>query len=211
MPLQLGPKFSPVDEDLNQFERDIRQFKIEYEQYFNGGKPRPPAEVEWRIDQMVKRYGERPIGVNSAQRFRYNSLVQTYAKFREVFRKRLRQREEGVVQRHFGAAARAIEAERARKHAGQAAAKQAEVPEPLIAISVNDPDHELREIERLYRALREAQEKSGERTKPLEREQFLEFVRRKTAEIRRGKKGGPVEYSIVVEDGKARLRARMKK
>ena len=33
----------PLDEELNQFERDIRQLKIEYEQFFGGaesGRPR---------------------------------------------------------------------------------------------------------------------------------------------------------------------------
>ena len=30
-----------VDEDLNQIERDIRTLKIEYEQFFGGGRKRP--------------------------------------------------------------------------------------------------------------------------------------------------------------------------
>jgi hypothetical protein len=49
------------------------------------------------------------------QRFRYNNLTQTYAKYKDIFRKRLKQKEEGSVQRHFGAAAKAIEAERAKR------------------------------------------------------------------------------------------------
>jgi hypothetical protein len=210
MALQLAPKLSPVDEDLNQFEKDIRQFKIEYEQYFNGGKPRPPADVEWRIEQLIKRYGERPAKINSIQRFRYNSLAQTYAKFREVFRKRQKMREEGIVPRHFGAAARAIEAERARKRGGHASARRAAAREPAISVSLTDPTHEIREVEKLYSALRQAREKTGDDAKPLDREQFLEFVRRKTAELRKGKDGGRVEYSVIIEDGKARLKARLK-
>ena len=55
--------------------------------------------------------------MNYGQRFRYGNLTQMYSKFREMFRKRLKQKEEGTVQRHFGAAAREIEAERARKRA----------------------------------------------------------------------------------------------
>lgn len=207
---QFAPKLSPVDEDLNQFEKDIRQFKIEYEQYFNGGKPRPPADIEWRIEQLIKKYGERPVKVNSTQRFRYNSLAQTFAKFREVFRKRQRMREEGVVPRHFGAAARAIEAERARKRSSRNPAKRESACEAAISVSLTDPTHEIREVEKLYSALREAREKAGDVAKPLDREQFLEFVRRKTAELRKGKDSGQVEYSVVIEDGKARLKARMK-
>ena len=39
-----------IDDDLNAIERDIRTLKIEYEQFFGGGKKRPPADIEWRLD-----------------------------------------------------------------------------------------------------------------------------------------------------------------
>src|SRR6202521_3893380 len=104
-----------IDEDLGQIERDIRQLKIEYDQFFGGGRKRPPTEIEWRIDQLVKRYSERGGDLKFGQRFRFNNLSQTYAKYKDIFRKKLQQREEGKVQRHFGAAAKAIEAERVRK------------------------------------------------------------------------------------------------
>jgi hypothetical protein len=58
-----------TEEDLNQLERDIRAFKIEYEQYFGGGKKRPPADTEWRIDLVMKRYSERGTNLNSARCF----------------------------------------------------------------------------------------------------------------------------------------------
>src|SRR2546422_6302168 len=71
-----------VDEDLNQLEKDIRQLKVEYDQYFGGGKKRPPADIEWRIEQLIRRYAERIAEINFGQRFRYNNLAQTYAKYR---------------------------------------------------------------------------------------------------------------------------------
>ena len=106
-----------IDEELGQLERDIRQLKIEYDQYFGGGRKRPPTEIEWRIELVVKRYAERGGELKFGQRFRYNNLTQTYAKYKDIFRKRTQQKEEGRSQRHFGAAAKAIEAERARAHA----------------------------------------------------------------------------------------------
>src|ERR1700692_3885734 len=101
-----------IDEDLGQLKRDIRQMKIEYEQYFGGGKKRPPSDLEWRIDSLLKRYSDRGAEMKYSQRFRYGNLTQMYSKFREMFRKRMKQKEEGTVQRHFGAAAREIEAGR---------------------------------------------------------------------------------------------------
>src|SRR6516165_7980639 len=124
-----------IDEELGQLERDIRQLKIEYEMYFGGGRKRPPTEIEWRVELMVKRYAARSGELKYGQRFRYNNLTQTFAKYKDMFRKRLQQREEGKIQRHFGAAAKAIEAERARtqpeisvKEAAVAAAASARPP-----------------------------------------------------------------------------------
>ena len=117
-----------IDDDLGQIERDIRQLKIEYDQYFGGGRKRPPAEIEWRIDLLIKRYAERAGELSYAQRFRYNNLTQTYAKYKDIFRKRLQQKEEGTVQHHFGSAARAIEAERARLRAAEALKDKAAAP-----------------------------------------------------------------------------------
>src|SRR5215468_3534516 len=111
-----------IDEELGALERDIRQLKIEYDQYFGGGRKRPPNEIEWRIDLVVKKYGERSGDMKIGQRFRFNNLTQTYAKYKDIFRKKLRQKEEGTVQRHFGAAAKAIEAERAQRAAESVAA-----------------------------------------------------------------------------------------
>src|SRR5215467_9536657 len=114
-----------IDEELGSLERDIRQLKIEYDQFFGGGRKRPPSEIEWRIDLVCKKYGERSGDMKIGQRFRFNNLTQTYAKYKDIFRTRLKQKEEGTVQRHFGAAAKAIEAQRAKRAAEAAQAKTA--------------------------------------------------------------------------------------
>ncbi len=142
-----------VDEDLNQLEKDIRQLKIEYEQYFGGGKVRPPSDIEWRIDSCLKRYSDRGADMNYGQRFRYSNLTQMYSKYREMFRKRMKQKEEGTVQRHFGAAAREIEEGRARKRAAEEKVETTRFP---FSVSWNDPDHEKKKVEQLFNAFRNA-------------------------------------------------------
>src|SRR5215813_12354148 len=126
-----------IDEELAQFERDIRQLKIEYDQFFGGGRKRPPTEIEWRLEQLVRRYGERGGDLKLAQRFRFNNLTQTYAKYKDIFRKRMKQKEEGTVQRHFGAAAKAIEAARAKAHPEEHAGS--ETAAPGAAAKANGP------------------------------------------------------------------------
>lgn len=197
-----------TDEDLSQLERDVRQLKIEYEQYFGGGRSRPPADTEWRIELVLKRYADRGADMSFGQRFRYNNLAQTYAKYREIFRKRYRQKEEGIVPRHFGAAARAIEAERAAKRAAE------EVPRPepgvLFAISCSDPDREREKVEQLYQAFLRARQGDLEDVSSSALDAFQTFLRQKTEELRKGKGSQLVEYVVAVEGGQARLKARLK-
>jgi len=196
-----------VDEDLGQLERDIRQLKIEYEQYFGGGKARPPSDIEWRIDTTLKRYSDRGAEMNYGQRFRYGNLTQMYSKFREMFRKRMKQKEEGSVQRHFGAAAREIEAERARK---RALAEKSQAVKFPFAVSWKDPDNEKKKVEQLFTAFRDAKARAGEDTESLTVEAFQKFVRQKTDELKKQKDAHEVEYIVTVEDNHARLKARVK-
>jgi hypothetical protein len=189
-----------TDEDLSRLERDIRQLKIEFEQYFGGGKKRPPSDIEWRIEQVIKRYGDRAAEMNYGQRFRYGNLTQTYSKYREIFHKRMQKREEGTVQRHFGAAARAIQAERARS--GTAS------PSP-VAVTCSDLERESSKVDELYRAFREALNTSGESVERLSREKFQKFLLQKSEQIRK-QRGEQIEFLVSIENGKARLKARVK-
>src|SRR5579864_2414508 len=104
-----------VDEELGQIEKDIRRLKIEYEQYFGGGRPRPPSDTQWRLETMMKRYNDRGAEMSFAQRFRFNNLAQTYAKYVDMWRKKTQQKEGATSEHHFGAAAKAIEAARAQE------------------------------------------------------------------------------------------------
>jgi membrane-associated HD superfamily phosphohydrolase len=145
--------------------------------------------------------------MNYAQRFRYGNLTQMYSKFREMFRKRMKQKEEGTVQRHFGAAAREIEAERARK---RAEAEKSETLHFPFSVSWKDPDQEKKKVEQLFAAFRNAKEQAGEDTEPLTMEAFQKFVRQKTSELQKQKNAHEVEYVVSVEDNHARLKARVK-
>jgi len=214
-----------IDEELGQLERDIRQLKIEYDMFFGGGRKRPPTEVEWRIELIVKRYAERGGDMKYGQRFRFNNLSQTYAKYKDIFRKRMAQREEGTVQRHFGAAAKAIEAERARAQSGAVtkagSSAQSETatasgpgvapPEPrAFRVAFSEPDSEKQKVDQLYEAFLEAKKQAGEETARLTRSGFNEFVRKKTKDLQSKKNCRDVEYVVETVDGQVKLKALVK-
>jgi hypothetical protein len=222
-----------IDEELAQMEKDIRQLKVEYDQYFGGGRKRPPTEIEWRIDQIVKRYAERGGELKAAQRFRMNNLAQTYAKYKDIFRKKAAQKEEGKIQHHFGAAAKAIEAERAKKHAEEeaAAAEQGAAKDPAskgVAVRsagarnsgaaergafrmvCSAPEHETENVDKLFNAFVSAKKQAGEETAKLSKESFNEFVKKKTSELQKQKNCKEVEYVVDVVNGQVKLKALVK-
>ena len=212
-----------IDEELSQLERDIRQLKIEYDMFFGGGRKRPPNEIEWRIELLVKRYAERGGDMKFAQRFRFNNLSQTYAKYKDVFRKRMAQREEGTVQRHFGAAAKAIEAERAKTHtappppspSATPAAKQPDAAAASASAQVfrmvcSEPENEGQKVDQLFEAFVQAKKQAGEETEKLTRSGFNEFVRKKTKDLQAKKNCRDVEYVVETVDGQVKLKALVK-
>jgi hypothetical protein len=212
-----------IDEELAQLERDIRQLKIEYDMFFGGGRKRPPTEIEWRIELIVKRYMERGGELKFNQRFRFTNLSQTYAKYKDVFRKRTAQKEEGKIQRHFGAAAKAIEAERMRgvaaaeaKEAAAAAASSASAaamaPAQPAAFRVvcSAPEKETEKVDQLYNAFVSAKKEAGEATEKLSKASFNEFVRKKTKDLQTKKNCREVEYVVEVVEGQVKLKALVK-
>ena len=231
-----------IDEDLNQIERDVRTLKIEYEQFFGGGRSRPPTDTQWRVDTLVRRYAERVAELSSGQRFRYNNLTQTYAKYQDLWRKKLLQKEGGVSLRHFGAAAKAIEAQRSREDAHRqkvaaVEAPSAEVtatsaahhpaPHPVdtavadavaqakaardaaaFALSFSDPEHEKSKVQQLYRKLIEARSAAGDTASVPSLKDFERFVLQKTTDLK-NKGGHEIEYTVSVEAGRVKLKARI--
>jgi hypothetical protein len=227
-----------IDEDLNQIERDVRTLKIEYEQFFGGGRSRPPTDTQWRVDTLVRRYAERVAELSSGQRFRYNNLTQTYAKYQDLWRKKLLQKEGAVSLRHFGAAAKQIEAQRAREdghrqkkadsdtatatavaaeHAASVAtavtdavarAAESRQASAAFALSFSDPEHEKAKMQKLYQKLIEARAAAGDKASAPSLRDFERFVVQKTQDLK-NKGGHEIEYTVSVEAGRVKLKARI--
>jgi hypothetical protein len=222
-----GPAFMPptIDEELSGMERDIRQLKIEYDQFFGGGRKRPPTEIEWRIEQVIKRHGERAGELKMQQRFRLTNLTQTYAKYKDIFRKKTALKEEGRSQKHYGAAAKMIEAERAKAHPAPPPAPPAREEAPVSKRAVasaasqasnafrvvcSDPEHETENVNRLFNAFVTAKKEAGEETTKLSQAGFKEFVRKKTKDLQEKQHCRDVEYVVETVSGQVKLKALVK-
>jgi hypothetical protein len=154
----------------------------------------------------MKRSGDHGGEMSYAQRFRYTNLSQTFAKYCEIWRKKLKEREEGFTHRHFGAAAKAIEAERAK---AEAAAHRTDRRAPEFTMAFSDPEREGEKIDQLYRKLVEARSAAGDTGNTPTFEEFSKFVRDKTKQLKAKRSVSQVEYTVRVEGGRVKLKARV--
>ncbi|TAM81624.1 MAG: hypothetical protein EPN47_12840 [Acidobacteria bacterium] len=173
-----------VDEELSRLEENIRRLKIEYEAYFNGGNPYPPVDTLYRVEQVIKRFSSDAGRLNVSQRFRFNNLCQRYSVHNDLWRKRLRNREEG----------REIAT---RRHPAGA--------DLGMLIVCRDPDCEQAKVDRLRQALVDARQRVGERTNDIDPARFQKFVREKTRQLRQELGCDSVQFSVMVKDGRVRF------
>jgi hypothetical protein len=79
---------------LDRLANDIEQMNLEYEKYFNGGLPVPPAPMRSRVEAQLKQL-RNVQGMNAVERFRMSSLEARFTSFSELYNRRLREKEEG--------------------------------------------------------------------------------------------------------------------
>jgi hypothetical protein len=198
-----------VDEELSLLEESLRRLKIEYDVYFGGGSKKPPADTEWRVTSILKRYsdGHR---MNFAQRFRYNTLQQKYALYNALWQQKLKIKEEGYRRPQdavLGIAGLRIDQEHA---AAEALAKKKSAEEfSGFRADFSDVHADPEGVQRLFNAMMAAKSKSGEAANA-SFDSFKMFVQKKTEQIRKDYGCHAVEYSVELENGQVKLKAKAK-
>jgi hypothetical protein len=207
-----------TDEELDLLDQQLRRLKIEYEIFFSNPAKRPPTDVEWKVLSLIRKFSDGS-RISFQQRFRYNEMAQRYAVQSDLWRKKMRIREEGY-RRPYDAmlsvqGVRAGE-ERAAKHhpvyglarKDQHAAETSDGEQPF-SVQCSGAAAERAQIGSLYKALAEAKEKSGEKVTG-DLDSFAAFVRKKTSEIRKEHGCEAVVYSVEMKDGRVKLKAKAK-
>jgi len=179
-----------VDEELNTLEDGIRRLKIEYEIYFNGGSKRLPQDMVFRVEKLIKRYSADASKLSFGQRFRFNALVQKYAIQNELWRQKVREKEEGRG--------------RFAVHRGEAPAATSESG---IRVICSNPDGEKDKVDQLLKAMLEAKRQVGEPVDSIDPVAFSKFVREKTQQIKESLGCERVQFSVSVENGKVKFKA----
>lgn len=200
-----------IDEELTLLDEAVRRLKVEYDIYFGGGSPKPPADTEWRVRNLLRKFTDGH-NMNFPQRFRFNTIQQRYALLSALWGQKLRIKEEGY--RRPQDAILGIQGLRIdEQHAAEQALKQHDLPgkseDTPFTIDFGDADSESQKVESLFQALSDARAKSGDKTAGT-LDSFRKFVRQKTTQIRKEYGCPAVEYSVEVQSGQVRLKAKPK-
>ena len=207
-----------IDEELNLLDQQLRRLKIEYEIFFNNPAKRPPTDVEWKVLSLIRKFSDGT-RMSFSNRFRYNEMAQRYAVQAELWRKKMRIREEGY-RRPADAilsvqGVRVPEEHEAKHHPvygvarhGQTAGAGAPGDRPF-SVQCSGAAAEREQVESLYKALTEAKQKSGEKVSG-NLDSFAAFVKKKTSELRKQHGCDTVVYSVETQGGQVKLKAKAK-
>ncbi len=200
-----------VDEELTILEETIRRLKIEYDIFFGGGSKRPPNDTEWRVTSLIKKYSDSQ-KMNFAQRFRYNSIVQRYAIFSDLWRQKCKIKEEGYRRPQDALLAiQGLRTAEEKQAAESLAGEGAEAGEKPFSVACSDVDSDHEHVQRLFNAMVEARSKAGDAAAGSANfDSFKAFVKKKTDQIRKDYGCHAVEYSVEMEGGQVRLKAKAK-
>lgn len=190
-----------VEQELSLLEDGIRRLKIEYEIFFNGGNSRMPYDLRWRVENLIKKYGDYS-NMTFAQRFRYNTLVAKFHSYSELWRRMIKNREEGKPGYPSFPSV-----ETGNEEPPQTGSSDDRLVCQLIC---SDPEKETEKLENLFKSLLEAKRECGERTDTVQFQAFKKFILEKTSKLKEQFNTTTVCYTVSIESGKVKLTAKGK-
>ena len=217
-----------IDEELTLLDSQLRRLKIEYEIYFSNPTKRPPTDVEWKVLSLLRKFSDGG-RMSFSQRFRYNEIAQRYAIYSDLWRKKNRIREEGYrrpqdallsvqgvrVEEHvpehkvYGVGHAATASAAATPAAATAAAAAPTEEKKPFSMQCADARAERDQVQKLYQALTDAKKRSGEAVSG-NLDSFTSFVQKKTEQIRKQYGCEAVEYTVEMQGGQVKLKAKAK-
>lgn len=173
-------------EDILTLEMKINKLRIDFDQYFGGLIKIPPFKLQDEIKRILRTYGTRKIQ-NTALNFRYKSLVGRYTTYENMWQRHMRMVNEGTLKR--GAGFSQVNGAK-KKHSSSAN----ETP-----------------AEKLFKDLMQAKTGLKQDTNDLKVQNIQAMIEKQTAAIKAKYKCSNVEYKVVTEAGKAKVKAIPKK
>lgn len=192
-----------IPEDIAQLERQVRELKALYEKYFAGLEKREPLRLREDVAKMIRRYSGLTL-TNTGHAFRMNQITASFSALNAYWTRVSQQIEEGTYARD-----RFKLKLKERQRGETTTTRPATAPPggqgPVRFRDGVEPGG--KEIETLYRQLVAAKEQVGEPTAGLKPEVLVATIKQQVPQIARKFGAQAVEFRVVVEGGKAKLKA----
>ena len=193
------------DDELDKLEEDIRKLKNKYDQFFAGIQKFPPAHERRLVEVYIHELGKLKIREN-ARRFRYSQLLTRFNQLRELWGRKMREREEGPLDFRRRSALLNAPSE-------PPPPKPAHDHEPRVTSSKADPYVRVaagtngEEIQRLYGDIEKEHLRLG-KLPNITFEQLKAMVQKQTDFVREKYHVAVVAFRVDVVDGKVKLKAK---
>jgi len=175
-----------LEKDLENLDQALTLLKRDYEIYFSGGMKLPPLEAHRKLEREIRKIS-RLTNLNYAQRFRYNNLSARFNSYVDLWNKQMRYKEEGRTP--SGAVIQLPEQEKRRAR-----------PKSV--------DSQAKDYQKLFNDYLQCREKTGEANSALSFEKFAERISKQKQAILSKYDCKDVEFIVVVEQGKTKLKAK---
>lgn len=190
------------DDELDKLEEDVRILKNKYDQFFSGIAKMPPHIERHAVERFIHELNKQKIRDNG-RRFRLSTLVSRYNQFREMWARRIREREEGPLD--FRRRQALLE--------GTPPAPKAEPPRPAVTSAQADPYVKMapgtngEEIRRLHQEIERANAAMG-KSNNVSVDQLAAMVQKQTELVRSKYNVNTVAFRVETVDGKVKLKAK---
>jgi len=190
------------DDELDKLEEDIRRVKNKYDQFFAGITKMPPRHERHMVEVSIFEIGKQKMREN-ARRFRYNQLLSRYNQYRELWGRKMREREEGPLdfRRRQAAIAEPSEKPKEAPRAARVTSRSADSYVKLV------PGANGEAIRDLYSQIEKEHQKLG-KNPSITFEQLRSMVEKQTEQVRARYNVDVVGFRVDVVDGKVKLKAK---
>ena len=192
------------DDELDRLEEDVRKLKNKYDQFFAGIQKVPPSQERKNIETAIYEIGKQKMRDNG-RRFRYNTILSRYNQFRELWGRRMREREEGPLDfRRRQAAMSEPEPETRAPRESPAGRVTSTDADPYVRVA---PGTNGEEIRRLYSEIEKEHQKLGKMPN-ITMDQLGAMIDKQSELVRAKYHVNAVAFRVDVVDGKVKLKAK---
>ena len=193
------------DDELDRLEEDIRKLKNKYDQFFTGITKMPPMHDRKQIEILIYEIGKQKVRDNT-RRFRYNTILSRYNQYREMWGRKMREREEGPID--FRRRKAAMEQPAAAAPDPSLMTSESRVTSPNLGPYVKMvPGANGEQIQQLYSQIEKEHLKLG-KLPNVTLDQLKKMVEQQTQVVRDRYNVSAVAFRVDVVDGKVKLKAK---